>query len=73
MRAWRSDAKTCVSSMADGDFYSSEKSHIMPKVGTGTVPLVCNVKKVTENLRIVYEPFPQCLMGPTFFEGLNLN
>jgi hypothetical protein len=32
MRAWKPDAKTCVASMTDGDFYSSEKSHIMPKV-----------------------------------------
>jgi hypothetical protein len=32
MRPWKPDAKTCVASMADGDFYSSEKSHIMPKV-----------------------------------------
>jgi hypothetical protein len=38
MRAWKPDAKTCVASMTDGDFYSSEKSHIMPKVEpTGSV------------------------------------
>ena len=32
MRPWKSDARTCVASMSDGDFYGSEKSHIMSKV-----------------------------------------
>ena len=32
MRAWKDGARTVVKSMTEGDFYSSEKSHIMPKV-----------------------------------------
>ena len=32
MRPWKDGAKTCVASMSDGDFYSTEKSYIMPKV-----------------------------------------
>ena len=34
MRAWKDGARTVVKSMTEGDFYSSEKSHIMPKVET---------------------------------------
>jgi len=41
MRAWKSDAKTCVRSMSDGDFYSSEKSHILPKAGNVKITLHC--------------------------------
>jgi len=39
MRAWKEGARTCVASMSDGDFYSSEQSHIMPKAGTVTITL----------------------------------
>jgi len=39
MRAWKDGARTCVTSMADGDFYSSEKSYVMPKAGTVKITL----------------------------------
>ncbi len=32
MKPWKNTSRTCVSSMADGDFFSSEQSHIMSKV-----------------------------------------
>jgi len=35
MRAWKENAaRTCVASMADKDFFSSEQSHIMPAAGS---------------------------------------
>merc|ERR1712142_627801 len=40
MRAWKENAqRTCVSSMADKDFFSSEQSHIMTKDGSVTISL----------------------------------
>merc|ERR1712038_1388148 len=40
MRAWKENGqRTCVNSMADGDFFSSEQSHIMPKAGTVKITL----------------------------------
>ncbi|TWU46254.1 Isocitrate dehydrogenase [NADP] [Rubripirellula tenax] len=33
MGAWSPDSKTCVASMASGDFYGSERSHVMSKAG----------------------------------------
>ena len=40
MGAWDSNSsKTEVSSMSDGDFYSSEKSHVMPKADTVRIVL----------------------------------
>ena len=40
MRAWKENAqRTCVSSMADKDFFSSEQSHIMAKEGSVTISL----------------------------------
>jgi len=39
MRAWKDGARTCVKSMTDGDFYSSEKSYIMPKAGSVKITL----------------------------------
>jgi isocitrate dehydrogenase len=40
MRAWKENAaRTCVSSMTDGDFFSAEQSHIMPHAGTVTISL----------------------------------
>jgi len=41
MRAWKTDARTCVNSMTDGDFYSAEKSHIMAKADTVKITLHC--------------------------------
>jgi len=41
MRAWKEGARTCVSSMSDGDFFSSEQSHIMPKAGSVSITLHC--------------------------------
>jgi len=39
MRAWKDGARTCVTSMSDGDFFSSEQSHIMPQAGNVTITL----------------------------------
>ena len=40
MRPWKENAaRTCVSSMADKDFFSSEQSHIMAKAGSVTISL----------------------------------
>merc|ERR1712038_1651950 len=40
MRAWKENGqRTCVNSMADGDFFSAEQSHIMPKAGTVKITL----------------------------------
>ena len=39
MGAWQADSKTEVSSMTDGDFYSSEKSHVMSKADTVKIVL----------------------------------
>merc|ERR1712212_595837 len=41
MRAWKDGARTTVTSMDDGDFYSSEKSYIMPKAGRVKITLHC--------------------------------
>merc|ERR1712241_682526 len=35
----RNGQRTCVSSMADGDFFSAEQSHIMPSAGTVKITL----------------------------------
>jgi len=37
MRAWSTDCRACVSHMDGGDFFGSEKSHIMPKAGSVTI------------------------------------
>lgn len=39
MRAWKDGARTCVASMASGDFYGSEQSHIMDKAGSVKITL----------------------------------
>merc|ERR1712213_40387 len=40
MRAWKENGqRTCVNSMSDGDFFSSEQSHIMPKAGSVKITL----------------------------------
>ena len=39
MGAWSKESMTEVSSMSDGDFYSSEKSHVMAKEGSVSVVL----------------------------------
>ena len=40
MRPWKENGqRTCVSSMSDGDFFSSEQSHIMPKAGSVKITL----------------------------------
>merc|ERR1712168_1072097 len=40
MRAWKENGqRTCVSSMSDGDFFSAEQSHIMPKAGNVKITL----------------------------------
>ena len=41
MRPWKTEVRTCVASMSDGDFYGSEKSHIMPKAGSVKITLHC--------------------------------
>jgi len=39
MRAWKDGARTTVKSMTDGDFFSSEQSHIMPQAGSVSITL----------------------------------
>ena len=40
MRPWKENGqRTCVNSMSDGDFFSSEQSHIMPKAGSVKITL----------------------------------
>lgn len=39
MQAWPAASRTCVASMADGDFYSSEQSYIMPEAGSVKITL----------------------------------
>jgi len=40
MRPWKENGqRTCVASMADGDFFSAEQSHIMPAAGTVKITL----------------------------------
>ena len=40
MRPWKENGqRTCVSSMSDGDFFSSEQSYIMPKAGCVKITL----------------------------------
>jgi len=40
MRPWKENGqRTCVSSMADGDFFSAEQSHIMPSAGKVKITL----------------------------------
>jgi isocitrate dehydrogenase len=41
MRPWKDGVRTCVSSMHEGDFYGSEKSHIMAEAGTMKITLHC--------------------------------
>jgi len=41
VRPWKGDAQTCVKSMSDGDFFSAEKSYIMPKAGNVKITLHC--------------------------------
>ena len=40
MGAWSSESKTDVASMAAGDFFGSEKSHVMPAAGNVKIQLV---------------------------------
>ncbi|MDQ6992837.1 MAG: NADP-dependent isocitrate dehydrogenase [Mariprofundus sp.] len=48
MGAWRSDSKTNVVHMSDGDFYSSEKSTVIKADGYVTIELLdCNGKMIT--------------------------
>jgi len=40
MRPWKENGqRTCVNSMSDGDFFSSEQSYIMPKAGSVSITL----------------------------------
>jgi isocitrate dehydrogenase len=39
MHPWPATSRSCVSHMADGDFYSSEQSHIMPAAGSVKITL----------------------------------
>jgi isocitrate dehydrogenase len=40
MRPWKENGqRSCVNSMSDGDFFSSEQSYIMPKAGSVTITL----------------------------------
>merc|ERR1719361_1823920 len=39
MHPWPATSRSCVSYMADGDFYSSEQSHIMPAAGSVKITL----------------------------------
>merc|ERR1711887_525439 len=55
MRAWKEGARTCVASMSDGDFFSSEQSHIMPKAGSVCITLHCadgTTKVLKEGLKL---------------------
>merc|ERR1719228_1383654 len=55
MRAWKEGARTCVASMSDGDFFSSEQSHIMPKAGSVSITLHCadgTTKVLKEGLKL---------------------
>jgi len=55
MRAWKDGARTVVKSMTEGDFYSSEKSHIMPKAGSVKITLHCadgSTKVLKESLSL---------------------
>jgi len=48
---WSGESKTHVASMSDGDFYSSEQSHVMEKAGTVTIQLKSadgSIKKLKE-------------------------
>jgi len=42
MGAWRSDSKTHVAHMTDGDYYSSEKSVVMPEAGDVKIEFVAD-------------------------------
>merc|ERR1711970_587194 len=55
MRAWKEGARTCVASMSDGDFFSSEQSHIMSKAGSVSITLHCadgTTKVLKEGLKL---------------------
>jgi len=56
MRPWKENGqRTCVSSMADGDFFSAEQSHIMSSAGTVKITLHQNdgtVKVLKESLSL---------------------
>ena len=40
MRPWKENGqRTCVNSMSDGDFFSSEQSYIMPNAGSVNITL----------------------------------
>jgi len=47
MGAWTADSKTDVAHMNDGDFYSSERSHVMTQAGDVHVELVSEDGKTT--------------------------
>jgi isocitrate dehydrogenase len=47
MGAWSSESKTHVASMSDGDFYFSEKSHLMTAAGSVRIELVATDGSVT--------------------------
>merc|ERR1711936_1455872 len=56
MRPWKENAqRTCVSSMADKDFFSGEQSHIMPAAGSVTITFTGkdgSVKVLKEGLEL---------------------
>merc|ERR1712110_648095 len=56
MRPWKENAqRTCVSSMADKDFFSGEQSHIMPAAGSVTITFTGkdgSVKVLKEGLKL---------------------
>jgi len=55
MKPWKNTARTCVVSMTEGDFYSSEQSHIMPKAGNVKITLHCadgSTKVLKESLAL---------------------
>jgi len=41
MKPWKNTARTCVKSMTEGDFFSSEQSHIMKEAGNVKITLHC--------------------------------
>ncbi|MEO8495521.1 MAG: NADP-dependent isocitrate dehydrogenase, partial [Planctomycetota bacterium] len=47
MGAWTADSKTHVAHMNNGDFYASERSHVMPQAGNVRIELVSNDGQTT--------------------------
>merc|ERR1719394_1477629 len=55
MRAWKENGqRTCVSSMADGDFFGAEQSHIMAKAGSVKITL----HQADGNTKVLKESHP---------------